>query len=516
MKSWRFMIFAALLSAALIISATAANRPSDWAAGEVETAIELGLVPDTLQSGYSQPITKAEFTTLLMRLRSVWEQEGVCGVSTEFCNTLVAENAGILSDTTDADAICCAALGIMKGDDNGNFNPDGFLTRQASASALYQACSAFAPQVENADMESTAVAGYASFWLPHTWADGSDIRSTARSAVNWCYRHNVLTGVGGNAVDADGSLTREQAILTVLRLYYANGQADKNAVQNDPDYYPVYDGYLNVESWFDSELAEYTMDEHGYSDDPEKKISFIYDNEGVGCTFGHLIDEEGNWLLTDLWGTGGYFHHVEIEYPYIFVQLNFIKPHDEDAPLSGVVNIETGEIWPNELLEDVTGKDYSDTGTGPAVIENVSAGEYCLTAADGAVLSETYKNELRYIGDNLYLGWASDVPFDDMIYCAGVYDVIWCDGADAARVVRTEEFRFNSGVFDLGGGVYAIQNTDTKITVFDAFGDTLATINTEDDVCLVCSANGLLCLSGPYDAQFVYYTQTSVALPVSS
>jgi hypothetical protein len=515
MKSWRFLIFAAVLSVVLIIPAAAADRPSDWAAGEVETAIGLDLVPDALQGSYTQPITRDEFAGLLMSLQRAWEKDGVADRTADELDALTSANAGKISDTKDADAVCCAALGIMTRA-GGRFDPDGVPTRQQAAVILYKACAVFASRVTDADTETTtAVQGYASFWLPHTWADGADIRSTARSAVNWCYRHNVLEGVGGNAVDADGSLTREQAILTVLRLYYANGQPEKSAVQNAPDYYPVYDGYQNIAGWFDSALARHTTDEIGYLSDPEEKISLVYDNEGVGCSYGHLIDEEGNWVLTDLWGTGGYFHGAVIDYPYVYVELNFIKPHDEDAPLSGVVNIETGETWPNKQLEDVVGKDGAENETGPAVIKKAGKNQYCLTSGDGTVLSDIYENELRYIGDHLYIGWTSDQPHDEMLYCAGVYDVIWCDGVSMARVVRKEEFRFNSGVFDLDGGVYAIQNTDTKITVFDAFGDTLSTINTDSDVCLVCSANGLLCLSGSYGAQFVYYTQTGIALPVS-
>jgi len=48
-----------------------AEAPSDWAAEEVDRALELGLVPDELWCGWQQPITRAEFACLALRYLTV-------------------------------------------------------------------------------------------------------------------------------------------------------------------------------------------------------------------------------------------------------------------------------------------------------------------------------------------------------------------------------------------------------------------------------------------------------------
>lgn len=338
-----------LLFAIYPVSAVSAPvQPSTWAVGEVSTAIDLGLVPKYLQNEYTQPITRAEFVSLIMQLPRIRDMA---------LEELETGNAVYFSDTENEDIIRCAALGIVEGDGKGHFMPDDRLTRQQAAVILYKACTVFAPWVINEDtLITTLFRGYASYDMPHNWTDGANIRSYARSHINWCYRHNIMAGVGNNAFDADGNYTREQAIITVLRLYYADGQAALNKLQNGPDYYPIFTDYAmqSISGWIDSSLAGHTKEE------------------------------------------------------------------------IGIVNIETGETWADKMPEYVTG---------------------------------------------------------------------------------------NNHIFDLGGGVYAVQNTDTQISVFDAFGDTVSTVATIDPVILTGSANGLLCVLRENTTQYVYYTQTGKQLP---
>lgn len=376
MRKYLYSILLVFVLAAVPVSA--AELPSVWAAAEVQTAIGLGLVPATLQSGYREPVTRGEFRSLTMQLPGMPDSLGQSSATKEL------------------------------------------LTRQQAAGMLYEACTEFAPWVINEDsIITTAWRGYASFEMPHSWTDGAGIRSDAREAVNWCYRHNVLNGTGGNTFAPEDALTREQAILAVLRLYYANGQAAQNPVQNRPDYYPIYTDQTmsSIRCWIDSSLKTYTE----------------------------------------------------------------------------------GEIGPLSPAEDP-----AET-SGPARIARIGIGWYRLEASDGTALSKTYENALLYTGGNIYVGWIGENP--------RTYDVIRCDGTSQSTVVRTETFRFNNHVFDLGGGVYAVQNTDTRTSVFDVFGDTLSVITTADPVFLVGSANGLLYFQGQSEFGGIYYTQTGKALP---
>ena len=237
------------------VPALAVDRPSSWAAAEVQTAIGLGLVPAALQSNYTRPITRAEFASLVMNLPRM---------ETKAVEAMETAAPIVFSDTADEDVIRSAALVIVEGDGKGHFMPEDPLTRQQAAKMLYKACGIFAPWVINEDeMITTVYRGYASCEMPHSWEDGANIRSYARAYINWCYRHNVINGMGGNRFAPEGGYTREQAILTVLRLYYTDGRAYSNPIQNAPDYYPIYEDnqMSSIRGWIDSSLNQYARDE---------------------------------------------------------------------------------------------------------------------------------------------------------------------------------------------------------------------------------------------------------------
>ena len=61
MKKWITAMLAACL---LVIPARAADEPSSWAQEAVQAARDAGLVPEELDSAYTQPITRAEYCAL--------------------------------------------------------------------------------------------------------------------------------------------------------------------------------------------------------------------------------------------------------------------------------------------------------------------------------------------------------------------------------------------------------------------------------------------------------------------
>lgn len=48
-------------------AASAADKPSKWTQASVNAAIQAGLVPESLQRNYSKPITREQFTQLLIQ-----------------------------------------------------------------------------------------------------------------------------------------------------------------------------------------------------------------------------------------------------------------------------------------------------------------------------------------------------------------------------------------------------------------------------------------------------------------
>ena len=95
------------------------DEPSSWAAEQVNAAITAGIVPQSLQSKYTQTATRAEFCALAVEL-----YETVKG-------TEITQRVSF-TDTDDVNVEKMAALGVVSGVGNDKFNPNGALTREPS------------------------------------------------------------------------------------------------------------------------------------------------------------------------------------------------------------------------------------------------------------------------------------------------------------------------------------------------------------------------------------------------
>ena len=169
----------------------AGDQPSSWAAPQVNEAIAAGIVPDALQSGYTQPATRAQFCALAVEL-----YETVTG-------TEITQRAAF-TDTTDLNVQKMAGLGVVNGVGDGTFDPSGTLTREQAATMLVRLAEAMGHPLP----EGTA-----------TFTDNASIASWAVDAVGRVQAAGLMGGVGDNTFSPQGSYTVEQSILTALRLY---------------------------------------------------------------------------------------------------------------------------------------------------------------------------------------------------------------------------------------------------------------------------------------------------------
>ena len=170
----------------------AADQPSSWAAGQVDEAVSAGIVPENLRSAYTQSITRAEFCALATRL-----YETVKG-------TAIAERV-TFTDTADENVEKMAALGVVTGTGDGAFDPGGLLTREQAATMLARL--------------SDAVGAPLPAGSP-TFPDAASISSWASEAVGRVQAGGVMSGTDTGTFDPAGPYTREQSILTMLRLYH--------------------------------------------------------------------------------------------------------------------------------------------------------------------------------------------------------------------------------------------------------------------------------------------------------
>lgn len=178
------------------------NGASGWAVAEVQQAWSWGLTTDRILSNYQTSITREEFCEIAVLL-----YEKLIGTPA------VPVDPNPFTDTANPDILKAFDLGITKGVAPDRFAPNNHITRQEICVMLYRALRAFDPALDAADpMYSVGVAPFADEHLIASWAINE---------VRFCNHHQIMKGVGANAIGPLGNTTREQAILLVKRTYEA-------------------------------------------------------------------------------------------------------------------------------------------------------------------------------------------------------------------------------------------------------------------------------------------------------
>lgn len=167
------------------------DAPSTWAAAQVNTAISKDIVPLRLQFRYSQPITRGEFSALAVLLYET---------ST---GSEITERS-FFADTEDINVQKLAGLGVVSGVGHGNFAPSDSLTREQAAVILTRLADAIGQPLPQASS---------------TFADSLQISSWATQAVGQIQGAGIMEGTGNNMFSPQGAYTREQSIITILRLF---------------------------------------------------------------------------------------------------------------------------------------------------------------------------------------------------------------------------------------------------------------------------------------------------------
>ena len=191
-------LLAALLCLSVVLAgaapALASDEPSPWASGVVYEAIATGLVPMELRSDYTQAITRAEFCALAVALYELVTGAEIYGRQT-------------FGDTDDENVEKAAAVGFVTGVGNGMFAPDDKLTREQAAVILARF--------------SYAIGNPFSIQAP-SCSDSASISPWAAEHVGQLLKSGIMAGVGNNRFAPKDPYTREQSIITVMRLYQAS------------------------------------------------------------------------------------------------------------------------------------------------------------------------------------------------------------------------------------------------------------------------------------------------------
>ena len=107
------------------------------------------------------------------------------------------------TDTSDINVQKMAGLGVVNGVGNNQFSPNSLLTREQAATMLARLVNAM----------GKPFAAYTS-----TFADNAKISSWALDAVGQVQAAGVMGGVGNNMFSPETHYTREQSILTMVRI----------------------------------------------------------------------------------------------------------------------------------------------------------------------------------------------------------------------------------------------------------------------------------------------------------
>lgn len=526
------MWVSALLAAAMMTAAGAADAPSAWAQSSVDAARAAGLVPSQVDSAFETPITREDFCSLAAAVYRAWDRE----------NVLQTASTGKVSftDTDNADVLLCASAGVVNGVGNGKFAPDKNITRQEAASMLHR-LGALNKNVKN-DVNDR---------LPHVFADGEKIRSWARSDINWVYRQGIMNGTGSNQFTPDGAYTREQSIATMLRLYdtkYAEVPSKTTAkytvvVDSDDGFnvqmhledakgnklltnYKKYNGEFTAITVFGEWVYLYREDSREYTvynmktgETLENYALATVDGEQVGWaipmnidsitygkdymiftdgtkatqTYDHLTNfKDGKAVVRvdsktiraiDTAGKTVWSMNFALDHKKMYLSDNigdrFVATTDDDTSytiIAGGKRIASSSL-PLKVSQ------YSDT-----YIHMESVGYYALYNFKGKKLTKTYQNAFDEVGQNIYSRWINDKE----------YEYFRCDADGTNKVlfrVKCPNGRPGALPTD-GAGLYALQTDDRTVVCIDSFGQTVGTAKAAFKVSNIAFEDGVLVLQG--------------------
>lgn len=199
------------------ITAQAQGDISDWAKGEVNQALEMGFVPKEIQNNYTKDITRSEFAKMAVSYLAFLYQTDNDGMVKIYCDTHITENGekvspaeNIFTDCDERDVLYAYTMRIVKGRDEGIFDPDGLITREEAAAMLMRTLFVYGGGLKHSKRVAEEFELY---------SDYKDISAWALSDVQYVWDLDIMKGVSEMEFSPKTNYTREQSIVTFLRLY---------------------------------------------------------------------------------------------------------------------------------------------------------------------------------------------------------------------------------------------------------------------------------------------------------
>lgn len=190
----------------LSLSMDQINMPSGWAEVEVSKSMEIGLIPERIQSNYGNSITREEFSELAVTL---YENLSRKKVTPQMDNPF--------DDTQNPKVIIANQLGLVEARTEGLFLPYEKITREEASTVIYNTLKIAKPKYD-----------YSEFY-EYEFEDYSSISSWAREAVGYLYGIEVINGDNEDFFNPEGIISREEGIVLIKRTHDKVIEADRSS-----------------------------------------------------------------------------------------------------------------------------------------------------------------------------------------------------------------------------------------------------------------------------------------------
>ena len=189
----RFLEFVyALKTGTIKLGGNISFEPSEWAKGEVDTAVEEGIVPKWNQINYQGEILRLEVCQLV---GNVLEKEGYT----------IGEEATYFTDTADESIALLRQLNIINGKTEKLFCPYDFITREELAKILSNMYSLIGNEKEIPEYKIA-------------YTDKESISEWAEKGVMEMTALGILKGNENREFKPQAKVTKEETILALFRL----------------------------------------------------------------------------------------------------------------------------------------------------------------------------------------------------------------------------------------------------------------------------------------------------------
>ncbi len=250
-----FLIFISALLLGTYIYAD--DTCSKWAEDSISSAVEAGIVPESLQSDYTKNITRQEFCRLAVQTYIV-KTDNKTNISFETP----------FEDIDDESITTAYYLKIVSGINDNEFAPYNNITRQEAAVMLNNLADVLNVYKDSPRQEKYTDEGYFADWAKDAVYSVTGIESGDTY---------VMTGTEPNKFSPWMNYTREQAIATMWRLYNCNTRSFEFVLNNSEDDGYIYFDYDDNDSQYIARLNKNGSEPEILAEEPYIEIKKITD-----------------------------------------------------------------------------------------------------------------------------------------------------------------------------------------------------------------------------------------------